>query len=266
MHGTGTIYKRCGCRNPHTGRQLGSLCPNLPRRGHGSWHLAMPRQAAVDDHRSRLRRGGYRTRANAERALKRLQDRDHVREGGLLTTGQWLQRWYVIVEPHLRPSTARGHRQHLEQYLIPLLGRELLCELTTDTVQQAFITIVRRHQSMGRPVSASTLRSVQATLRAALNLAVRSGLLTTDSARHMDLPRAPRPHPAVWPDNRVAEWRRTGDRLPVAVWTPTQSVICVLSSKRRQRTSAGDPHWPTARNGRPVDVNQHAVEVACGRR
>ncbi|WP_181970727.1 tyrosine-type recombinase/integrase [Kitasatospora xanthocidica] len=223
MHGTGTIYKRCGCRNPHTGRQLGSLCPDLPHRGHGSWYLAMPRRAAVDDHRSRLRRGGYRTRADAERALKRLQDHDHVHDGGLLTTGQWLQRWYVIVEPHLRPSTARGYRQHLEQYLIPLLGRELLCELTNDAVQQAFSTIVRRHQDMSRPVSAGTLRRVQATLRAALNLAVRSGLLATNPARHLDLPRAPRPYPVVWTDNRVAEWRRTGERPPVAVWTPVQT-------------------------------------------
>ncbi|MFD8080953.1 hypothetical protein ACFV4F_04555 [Kitasatospora sp. NPDC059722] len=198
MRGTGAIYKRCGCRDPHTGQQLGSRCPDLHRRGHGSWYLAMPRQAAVDDRRSRLRRGGYRTRADAEQALRRLQDHDRVREGGLLTTGQWLQRWYVIVEPHLRPSTARGYRQHLEQYLVPLLGRELLCELTNDTVQLAFSAIVRRHQSVGSPVSASTLCRVQATLRAALNLAVRSGgLLTTNPARHLDLPRAPRPHPVV---------------------------------------------------------------------
>ncbi|MEE1783391.1 hypothetical protein PUR71_10760 [Streptomyces sp. SP17BM10] len=80
---------------------------------------------AVDDRWSRLRRGGYRTRADAERVLKRLRDPMLARQGGLLTTGQWLQRWYVIVEPHIRPSTARGYRQHLEQYLVPLLGREV---------------------------------------------------------------------------------------------------------------------------------------------
>ncbi|MEV7926053.1 tyrosine-type recombinase/integrase [Kitasatospora sp. NPDC088779] len=223
MRGTGTIYKRCGCRDLRTGRQLGRLCPDLRRRGHGSWYLALPRAAAVDDRRSRLRRGGYRTQADAERALKRLRDRDLVGQGGLLTTGQWLQRWYNMVEPHLRPSTARGYRQHLEQYLVPLLGRELLCELTSNSVQQAFSTIVRRHQNTGRPVSAGTLRRVQATLRAALNHAVRSGLLATNPARHLDLPRAPRPHPVVWTDNRVAEWRRTGERPPVAVWTPVQT-------------------------------------------
>ncbi|MGW7442029.1 tyrosine-type recombinase/integrase [Kitasatospora sp. NPDC054795] len=223
MRGTGTIYKRCGCRDSRTGRQLGSLCPHLHRRGHGSWYLAMPRHAAVDDHRSRLRRGGYRTRAEAERALKRLRDPNLAHQGGLLTTGQWLQRWYDIVEPHLRPSTARGYRQHLEQYLLPLLGRELLCDLTNDSVQQAFSTIVRRHQNANRPISAGTLRRVQATLRAALNHAVRNGLLTANPARNLDLPRAPRPHPVVWTDNRVAEWKRTGEHPPVAVWTPTQT-------------------------------------------
>lgn len=184
----------------------------------------MPRHAAVDDRRSRLRRGGYRTRAEAERALKRLRDPNLAHQGGLLTTDQWLQRWYDIVEPHLRPSTARGYRQHLEQYLLPLLGRELLYELTNDSVQQAFSTIVRRHQSASRPISAGTLRRVQATLRAALNHAVRNGLLAANPARNLDLPRAPRPHPVVWTDNRVAEWRRTGERPPAADTHPDSRV------------------------------------------
>ncbi|MER6363830.1 tyrosine-type recombinase/integrase [Kitasatospora sp. NPDC001527] len=223
MRGTGTIYKRCGCRDSDTGRQLGSLCPDLHRRGHGSWYLAMPRPATVDDHRSRLRRGGYRTRKDAAEALQRLRDRDRVRQGELLTTGQWLLRWYSTVEPHLRPSTARGYRKHLEQYLVPLLGHELLCELTNEGVQQAFSSIVRRHQNAGQPISAGTLRRIQATLRAALNVAVRNEMLTTNPARHLDLPRAPRPHPVVWTDGRVAEWERTGERPLVAVWTPTQT-------------------------------------------
>ncbi|MFC8719552.1 tyrosine-type recombinase/integrase [Kitasatospora sp. NPDC057198] len=136
---------------------------------------------------------------------------------------QWLGHWYATVEPHLRASTARGYRKHLQQYLVPLLGRELLCELTHDRVQQAFDTIVRQHQDAGRPISGNTLRRIQATLRAALNAAIRRGILTANADRYLDLPRTPRPHPVVWTDARVAEWLRTGQRPAVAVWTPTQT-------------------------------------------
>lgn len=40
----GTTYKRCGCRNPDTGKPWGTRCPRLRRRGgawsseHGIWH------------------------------------------------------------------------------------------------------------------------------------------------------------------------------------------------------------------------------------
>jgi hypothetical protein len=34
---TGTTYKRCGCRDPQTRRQLGGACPKLKSRGHGQY-------------------------------------------------------------------------------------------------------------------------------------------------------------------------------------------------------------------------------------
>ena len=37
----GSTFKRCGCRDPRTGRQLGRRCPHLRGRGHGSWYLAV---------------------------------------------------------------------------------------------------------------------------------------------------------------------------------------------------------------------------------
>jgi hypothetical protein len=33
----GTTYKRCGCRDPQTGRQLNGACPKLKNRGHGRY-------------------------------------------------------------------------------------------------------------------------------------------------------------------------------------------------------------------------------------
>jgi integrase len=75
----------------------------------------------------------------------------------------------------------------------------------------------RSHASgrQGNPVTAATLARIKATLRAALNAAIRAGYLTDNPAC--------RPRPVVWTAARVREWERTGIRPPVAVWMPAQT-------------------------------------------
>jgi integrase len=65
----------------------------------------------------------------------------------------------------------------------------------------------------------STLHRIRATLRAALNAAIREGLLQDNPARHVELPTPRRPQAQVWTNHRVREWRNSGVRFPVAVWT-----------------------------------------------
>ena len=55
------------------------------------------------------------------------------------------------------------------------LGEVLLAELTMGHVQAMFAAIIRQHQALGTPVSAATLTRIRATLRAALNAAIRRG-------------------------------------------------------------------------------------------
>jgi len=45
-----------------------------------------------------------------------------------------------------------------------------------------FTAIIRQHQALGTPVSAATLNRIRATLRAALNAAMRRGLITGNPA------------------------------------------------------------------------------------
>jgi integrase len=61
--------------------------------------------------------------------------------------------------------------------------------------------------------------STYATLRAALNLAVREGVLEANPARHIEITGYRKPHAQVWTDGRVEQWRRTGQRPAVGVWT-----------------------------------------------
>ena len=50
-------------------------------------------------------------------------------------------------------------------------------------------------------------------------LAIREGIPTDNPARRLHVPGGPTPHPQVWTTERVAQWRATGIRPAVAVWT-----------------------------------------------
>jgi len=67
----GAIKKRCGCRDPKTGKALGAKCPKLKRRGgawstdHGTFHYQLELPLATGDIRRILRRGGFATTTDA---------------------------------------------------------------------------------------------------------------------------------------------------------------------------------------------------------
>ena len=194
----GSTFKRCGCRDQRTGRQLGQRCPHLRERGHGSWYLAIELSAAPDGRRRRVRLGGYATRAAAQAALGRLGTPGQAR-GSVAgcTTGQWLVAW-LAGRQSLRPSARRSYQHHLDTYLLPRIGTIPLAMLTAADLRVMFSAIGRQRPATGAPLSAATLSRIRATLRAALNAAIREGLISANPARLVELPAPVRPHPVVW--------------------------------------------------------------------
>jgi hypothetical protein len=90
-------------------------------------------------------------------------------------TGEWLRRW-LASRVSLRASTARSYAAHVRGYLVPYLGGIPLADLTPGDVQAMFTAVTRDESVLRRPVSAATLYRIHATLRAALNGAVRAEL------------------------------------------------------------------------------------------
>ena len=140
----------------------------------------------------------------------------------MLTVGDWLAHW-LVTKTATAPSTVRGYAAHVRLYLTPYLGEVLLAELTTGHVQAMVAAIIRQHHALGTLVSAATLTRIRATLRAALNAAIRRGLISENPAATAELPRARRPRAVVWTPFRVEQWRRTGERPAVTVWTAAQT-------------------------------------------
>ncbi|MCW2918674.1 MAG: integrase family protein [Actinomycetia bacterium] len=219
MRSTGQVYRRCGCTAPDTGKVLGGECPQLGRRGHGSWYVRLELPAGLDGRRRRIRRGGFATRKAAVEVLSRLRaPQPGDTTGGVLTVGDWLAHW-LTARTSAATSTMRCYTGHVRLYLTPYLGNILLADLTVGQVQAMFAAIARQHAALGQPMTAATLNRIRATLRAALNAAIRQGLIAGNPASRVELPCARKPRAVVWTTSRIEHWQVTGERPAVAVWT-----------------------------------------------
>lgn len=178
----GNVYKRCGCRDAATGKRKGPGCDLLRRPLHGSWYLSLEVPAGAAGERRRIRLGGHRSRRQAEAALRVLQTPCSTGGTAAWTTGRWLRHW-LTGRVSFRPSTRRMYESHLRLYLLPYLDRTPLAALTIGEVRAMFLAIGRQHHALGALLSATTLHSIRCTLRAALNAAIREGLLTDNPAR-----------------------------------------------------------------------------------
>ena len=214
MNGPGSVYRRCGCVDPVTGRQLGPQCPRLAGGRHGSWYVRLDLPAGPDGRRRRIRRGGYRSRTAAAAVLAALRRPDPAGPNRALKTGEWLAHW-LASRTSPAASTVRSYAGHVRLYLAPYLGQVLLADLSTAHVQAMFTAITRHHQAIGSPLTPATLSRIRATLRAALNTAIRAGLIADNPAGQAELPPARRPRAVVWTPARVEHWQRTGDRPAV---------------------------------------------------
>jgi integrase len=200
---------------------LSSACPKLGERGHGSWFFdcAVPVQPG---RRERLRRGGYPTRREAVAARDALLGDGDVATAEGWTMQRWLRYW-LTTRTKIRPTTLRSYETHVENHLIPHLGKIRLSELTGRHITDMITVIGETANRYGRPPTPSTLHRIRATLRSALNAAIREGLLRDNPARYVEMPSPRRPHALVWTAQRVEAWQKTGDRPSVAVWTVEQT-------------------------------------------
>lgn len=116
---TAGVYRRCGCKDPATGRRWAGRCPRLADPSHGSWYFAVQ---ATDPRgrRFRLRRGGYDSAAAASVARAMVLDRDvHERFGEIATVRDWMYSWLASIESTVRATTWQSYRSQVTEYPSP---------------------------------------------------------------------------------------------------------------------------------------------------
>lgn len=188
----GSTYKRCKCPVVKDAKGNRKNC----RKDHGAWYYVA--DVGFDDkgRRKQARKGGFRTSDDAEKALAKLLGR--VNEGSYThddgqTVTTWLTTWIEIKErAGLRPSTLRAYRSHIDEYLVPHLGRLRLRDVRPTHVDKLLTALDNGKRK------AATVRRVHATLRSALSTAVRRRLITFNAAKDVDLPVSQRPKVTPW--------------------------------------------------------------------
>jgi hypothetical protein len=129
------------------------------------------------------------------------------------TVQRWLRYW-LTTRRRIRPTTMRSYQIHVENHLIPHLCRVRLSELTGRHITDMISVIGATTNRNGRTPSPSTLHRIRATLRSALNAAIREGLLRDNPARHVEVPSPRRPHALVWTPQRVQAWQIVTSETP----------------------------------------------------
>jgi len=173
----------------------------LNKNGSTSWHIVVDSPPGPGGKR-RQKTGTYRTRKEAERAVNELikEFRSGTYRDEAITVAIYLDQW-LAGKLSIRASTRRSYAHHIDGYLKPYLGHVRLVDLRAGHIAAMQAEL----RANGRP-GPTTIRLIHATLRGALNQAVRRDLLTVNPANHVE--QAPAAHAAiaVWSPAQVQEF------------------------------------------------------------
>jgi integrase len=170
---------------------------------------------------------GYATKRAAQQARTELLgalERSSYVVPDKTTVADYLRgQWLPVVQTRLRPGTWVEYRRKAETHLIPAIGQVPLQQLTTAMLNALY------QQLLDRGVGARTVQYVHATIRKALNDAVRWGLLVRNPAHHAAAPRPRRTELRTWTAGELRWFLEFvhGDRL-YAAWQ-----LAALTGMRR---------------------------------
>jgi integrase len=214
----------------------------LGRHGHGSWYFRLELEVDVDGNRRTVRRGGFQTQSEAQDALDAAKGKaaKGVDVKRRITTGEYLTEW-LAGKANIRPTTRRSYAQHIEDYLIPSLGRIELGTLRPAHVSGMFQNVA---------ASPATRQRIRATLRAALNQAERENLVVINAARLVEM--EPGRRPPVQP-LQPAELGRLLDSIASDELGPLLETIASTGPRRGEALAV---RW-----GDDVDLDVGVVHV-----
>ncbi len=146
--------------------------------------------------RRQITKSGFRTKREAEEALDAALTAEEAGVAGVhsMTVRTYLRQW-LAGKRALRATTRRGYEIHIRLYLEPMIGNMRLADLRPHHVDQLYGDLLNNSD---RRVTQTTIRHLHATLRSALNTAVKRRLIPWNPALHVELPSRASHQTSVW--------------------------------------------------------------------
>lgn len=190
----GSVYKRCPCGITGGGGTRPPAC----KKAHGTWNYVVDLEVTGNAKRQQERKGGFRTKDDAEDALSELVNRirigEYVHDSGM-SVGDYLDEWLAgkLERGAIRRGTHTLYEGHIRKYWKPQLGRVRLRDLRVPHIQRALKNI-----GADGTLGAATIRRIHNTLRSALSTAVKQQLIGLNPAVNVELPATKRPKVNPW--------------------------------------------------------------------
>lgn len=193
----GSVRKSCTCPSQYDAKGRRKTC----KKSHGSWSYTIDVGTdPITRKRKQVQKRGFRTEAEAESALQQalnaLRTGQHQDDGGR-TVAVWLAEWLTHKTQALRPTTLSEYRRHVQKHINPALGNVRLQDLRTGHIR-SMLRDLQSGTGDQAALGATTIRRVHATLRSALNDAVRDDLIASNPATNTRPPRQPQPKVNPW--------------------------------------------------------------------
>lgn len=107
-------------------------------------------------------------------------------EPSRMTVEEWMDIWLTDYTLHLKPRTRIMYRGFSKNHIVPLLGKARIQKLMPHDVQRAY-------NRMTETLSPKTVKNVHGVLHKALRQAVVNGMIRTNPADFVTLPRLKKP-------------------------------------------------------------------------
>ena len=205
------------------------------KRASGKWAYVVngARDPSTGRYAQRWRSGFATKKAAIEAYEREMADRRagrHVKASSL-TVGEFLQsRWLPAVEGSVRPSTFAYHQYRVHRTIVPALGRIALQDLAPDDLERFYAQLLKNGRIRGTGgLSPASIRHIHATIRRALNDAVRWKLVLHNVALGVRLPKGMQPEMKIWsPEQLGAFLDHVRDDRFYAAWF----LLCTTGLRR----------------------------------
>ncbi|HET7385314.1 MAG TPA: site-specific integrase [Nocardioidaceae bacterium] len=181
------------------------------RRDTGSWEYRFDLGPdPLTGRRRTTTRTGFPTKKEAAAALRAalsLNDRGRSVKSTRRTVEDFLNEWHKAVRPSVRSSTWVNYRDYLDAYVIPVIGRTLLQDLTPVRLNLLYGHLLEKGRVKRKGgLAPKTVQNVHRMVHRALRDAVKWDMLPRNVAEDASPPRARRPRLVVWTPEQLGRF------------------------------------------------------------